>query len=73
MLSPVSSGLARGRTQSHKGRDKVDSTEANQAADMASCELATFGSQEIGVNDSLIFGLGLSVEAVVGCRLVQHP
>ena len=55
------------------GRDREwTPTDAKQAADMASCELATFGSQEIGVNDSLIFGLGLTVRTVAGCRMVHR-
>jgi hypothetical protein len=44
MLRPVSSGLARNGPKATK-----DSTEANQAADMASCEVATLGTKEIGV------------------------
>lgn len=56
------------------GRDREwTPTDAKQAADMASCELATFGTMgDWGRHDSLIFGLGLTVRTVAGCRMVHR-
>jgi hypothetical protein len=68
----MSSGLAR---DGQKKPQKVGTKWIRRKlTKLPTWRVATSGTKEIGVLiDSLLLGLGLTVRAVVGCRLVHHP